>query len=173
MGVTRIDHDFDHASDQPSQDPSQKPSPRPVLKLHRPNDESAIQFSDTRQLQQLGRHLIRWRAELQKQQTQLQTEQRHWTKQMMLEHELIKERKIDLDNRQQQVKAMEFQLVQLQNDVIDAQVGLQQTVQALTQCKRGDQRDGTTIAALMTLRFELHQRFEYLVKRWEKLKQTM
>ena len=173
LGVTRIEHDFDaQASCVGVADSSEMPasaSMRPALKLHQPHDETAIQFSDTKQLQQMGRHLIRWRTELQKQQAQLQTEQKHWTRQMQLEHEVIAEKNAKLDHRERQVKSIEFQLMQLQNDVIDAQVALQQTVAELTECKRGDNRDGQTIAALTTLRFELNQRFEYLVKRWQRL----
>ena len=177
IGVTRIKHDFDApATGGSDNDPSQlpaAPSLRPVLRLHQPHDETAIQFSDTKQLQQMGRHLIRWRTELQRQQTQLQTEQKHWTRQMQLEHEVIAEKNAKLDHRERQIKSIEFQLMQLQNDVIDAQVALEQTVAELAECKRGDNRDGRTIAALTTLRFELNERFEYLVKRWQRLQSEM
>ena len=177
LGVTRIEHDFDaQATGVTVADSSEMPAPatmRPALKLHQPHDETAIQFSDTKQLQQMGRHLIRWRTELQKQQAQLQNEQKHWTRQMQLEHKVIAEKNAKLDHRERQIKSIEFQLMQLQNDVIDAQVALEQTVAELTQCKRGDNRDGQTIAALTTLRFELNERFEYLVKRWQRLQSEL
>lgn len=171
MGVTRIDHDFKGDADPSWDGDAAESSPRPALKLHQPGDESAVHFSDTKRLQQIGQHLIRWRTELENQQLQLQSQQQHWTRQMLLEHQAIDQRKHALDSRERQVKAMEFQLTQLQNDVIDAQVALQQTVVSLTECKQGDQRDGQTIAALMTLRFELHERFDYLVQRWQRFKQ--
>ena len=177
LGVTRIEHDFNaQATGANADDSSEMPalaSMRPALKLHQPHDETAIQISDTKQLQQIGRHLIRWRTELQRQQAQLQTEQKHWTRQMQLEHEVIAEKNAKLDHRERQIKSIEFQLMQLQNDVIDAQVALQQTVAELTECKLGDNRDGRTIAALTTLRFELNERFEYLVKRWQRLQSEM
>ena len=177
LGVTRIEHDFDApATAMAAADSSELPasaSMRSALKLHQPHDETAIQFSDTKQLQQMGRHLIRWRTELQRQQAQLQNEQKHWTRQMQLEHEVIAEKNAKLDHRERQIKSIEFQLMQLQNNVIDAQVALEQTVAELTDCKRGDNRDGRTIAALTTLRFELNERFEYLVIRWQKLQREM
>lgn len=173
LGVTRIEHQFEGKSNRPTAGRLAESSLRPAIKLHQPGDESTVQFSDTQQLQQMGRHFIRWRRELEKQQSQLQSQQQHWTRQMLLEHQAIDQRQSDLDNRERQIKAMEFQVVQLQNDVIDAQVALQQTVASLTQCKQGDQRDGQTIAALTTLRFELHERFDYLVRRWQRLKQTL
>lgn len=177
LGVTRIEHDFDiRATDSglgnSAPDDSSPPAPptRPALRLHQPHDETAIQFSDTKQLQQMGRHLIRWRTELEKQQAQLQSQQHHWTQQMQLEHKLIADRGAQLDHREHQIKSIEFQLMQLQNDVIDAQVALQQTVAALTECKETKKHDGRTIAELTTLRFELNERFEYMVKRWTKLR---
>ncbi len=173
LGVTRIKHDFDGA--EPSVAAAAKSAPdRPVLRLHQPRDESAVQFSDTKQLQQMGRHLIRWRTELENQQAQLKSEQYHWTRQMQLEHELIADRNAKLDHRDRQTKSIEFQLMQLQNDIIDAQVALQQTVASLTECSlienQKHNRDGRTIAELTALRFELNERFEYLAKRWQKLR---
>ena len=167
LGVTRIEHDFDGHSE--NREPASHSPPRPVLKLHQPQDEMAIKFSDTQQLQQMGRHLIRWRTELERQQKQLRSEQHHWTCQMQLEHEVIDDRKSGLDHRERQIKSTEFQLMQLQNDIIDAQVALEQIVAELTDCQSGDNRDGKTIAALTSLRFEINERFEYLVKRWQKL----
>lgn len=169
LGVTRIEHDFDGGAAS-----AKNPLKAPVLRLHQPQDESTVQFSDTKQLQQMGRHLIRWRAELERQQTQLKSEQLHWTKQMQLEHELIADRNAKLDQRGRQTKSVEFQVMQLQNDVIDAQVALQQTVAALTECNEAKHqphdRDGRTIAELTALRFELNERFEYLATRWTNLR---
>lgn len=174
LGVTRIEHDFGEVAPASAKETPNAPPLRPVLRLHQPHDESAVQFSDTKQLQQMGRHLIRWRTELENQQAQLRSEQYHWTRQMQLEHELIAEHNARLDQRQQQTKSIEFQVMQLQNDVIDAQVALQQTVTALTECtlaeNRKHDRDGRTIAELQTLRFELNERFEYLAKRWTNLR---
>ena len=173
LGVTRIDHDFDGDAVPVKANPKSE-SRRPVLRLHQPRDESAVQFSDTKQLQQMGRHLIRWRAELENQQAQLKSEQYHWTRQMQLEHELIADRNAKLDHRDRQTKSIEFQVMQLQNDVIDAQVALQQTVASLTECSRRENqkhdRDGRTIAELTALKFELNERFEYLAKRWQQLR---
>ncbi len=174
LGVTRIDHDFEAAADEDfaasGADASSPGIAMPALKLHRPDDETAIKFTDAKQLQQMGRHLIRWRTELQRQQTQLQSEQRHWTQQMQLEHKLIADHKTRLDSRQRHIKSTEFQLMQLQNDVIDAQVALQRTVESLTRCQSGDDRDGNIVAELTTLRFELYQRFDYVVTRWAQLR---
>jgi len=178
LGVTRIEHDFEGdvaASAEKTADDAVNARPhRPVLRLHQPQDESTVQFSDTKQLQQMGRHLIRWRNELERQQTQLRSEQHHWTRQMQLEHELIADRNAKLDHRQRQTKSIEFQVMQLQNDVIDAQIALEKTVIALTECTEAENqkhdRDGRTIAELKTLRFEIIERFEYLAKRWTNLR---
>lgn len=183
LGVTRIEHDFDGdapaAQDTLNQDTlnqgTQNSGATPsAIRLHQPDDELAVQFSDAKQIQQMGRHLVRWRNELQRQQVQLRSEQYHWTRQMQLEHELIADRNAKLDQRQRQTKSIEFQVMQLQNDVIDAQVALQQTVAALTECTEAKQqphdRDGRTIAELTALRFELNERFEYLAKRWTNLR---
>ena len=174
LGVTRIEHDFGQADAAAADKAPSSPPLRPVVRLHQPQDESAVQFSDTKQLQQMGRHLIRWRTELENQQKQLRSEQYHWTRQMQLEHELIAERNAKLDQRQLQTKSIEFQVMQLQNDVIDAQVALEQTVTSLTECtvveNQKYDRDGRTIAELQTLRFELTERFEYLAKRWKNLR---
>jgi hypothetical protein len=174
LGVTRIEHDFGGVVAASSEETPDAPPLRPVIRLHQPRDEGAIQFSDTKQLQQLGQHLIRWRTELEKQQTQLRSEQHHWTRQMQLEHELIADRNDRLDQRQRQTKSIEFQVMQLQNDVIDAQVALEQTVTALTECSHLENqkhdRDGRTIAELTALRFEITERFDYLEKRWKNLR---
>ena len=174
LGVTRIEHDFEGGVASPAEENAEARPLRPVLRLHQPQDETTVQFSDTKQLQQMGRHLIRWRNELERQQTQLRSEQHHWTRQMQLEHELIADRNAKLDHRQRQTKSIEFQVMQLQNDVIDAQIALEKTVTSLTECndienQRHD-RDGRTIAELKTLRFEINERFEYLAKRWTNLR---
>jgi len=174
LGVTRIEHDFEFDVASPGEANTDSSELRPVLRLHQPQDEAAVQFSDTKQLQQMGRHLIRWRAELERQQAQLRSEQYHWTRQMQLEHNLIADRNAQLDQRQRQTKSVEFQVMQLQNDVIDAQVALSKTVTALTECSEAENRaydrDGRTIAELTALRFELNERFEYLAERWTKLR---
>lgn len=173
LGATRIDHDFDGAA-KPANASLSSPALPPVLRLHQPQDESAVQFSEAKQLQQIGRHLVRWRSELEKQQAQLESQQYHWTRQMKLEHERIAQRNAQLDQRQRQTKSIEFQVMQLQNDVIDAQVALRQTVASLTECSQLEnekhERDGRTIAELKTLRFELDERFEYLAQRWKNLR---
>jgi len=70
------------------------------------------------------------------------------------------------------VRSLESQLLQLQNDVIDGQAALQTVSEKISNDGFLHVVDGEKIAALEDLRFEISERFDYLVERWQRFRDS-
>jgi len=71
--------------------------------------------------------------------------------------------------RQNQIRSLQFHLLQMQNDIIDSQLTMEEIIEHF------EQSDGDTRlrAALALLRFEVLDRFDFLTERWENLHEKL
>jgi hypothetical protein len=60
---------------------------------------------------------------------------------------------------------LQFELLQLQNDVIDSQLAMEEIVQQFA----NEDSEGKLLVALEMLRFEIRERFDYVSERWDRL----
>ena len=138
------------------------------LKIFQPEEPSL----DAEHTRQLGQHLIRWRAELEAAQADFDDQQKRWSQQQEVEQQDISLRHKTLQQRERQVRSLESQLLQLQNDVIDGQAALQTVSEKISNDGFLHVVDGEKIAALEDLRFEISERFDYLVERWQRFRDS-
>ncbi len=138
------------------------------LKIFQPQETTL----ETEQARQLGQHLIRWRAELEAAQADFEDQQRAWYLQREVEQQDIALRHKTLQQRERQVRSLERQLLQLQNDVIDGQAALQSVAEQLSADGFLHVMDEEKISALEDLRFEISERFDYLVERWVRFRES-
>ena len=132
------------------------------LKIFQPQTETA----DAQQTRQLGRHLIQWRAQLEAAQADFDQQKHHWHCQNEAQQENIDRQQQTLQQRERQVRSLETQLLQLQNDVIDGQTALRAIAETISRDGFLHVIDQEKIAALEDLRFEISERFDYLIERW-------
>jgi len=132
------------------------------LKIFQPQETTL----DKEQARQLGEHLIRWRAELEAAQAHLDEQRLHAYRQQEVDQHEIARRHKTLQQRERQVCSLEDQLLQLQNDVIDGHTGLQEVAEKLSREGFLHVTDEEKVGALEDLRFEISERFDYLIKRW-------
>ncbi len=138
------------------------------LKIFQPEENTL----DKEQARQLGQHLIRWRAELEAAQANLQRQKHEAYRQQEVDQQEIARRHKTLQQRERQVSSLENQLLQLQNDVIDGHTALQEVAETLSQEGFLHVVDEEKIGALEDLRFEITERFDYLIERWEKFRDS-
>ncbi len=138
------------------------------LKIFQPEENTL----DREQARQLGQHLIRWRAELEAAQANLEQQRRHAYEQQEVDQREIARRHKTLQQRERQVSSLESQLLQLQNDVIDGHAALQEIAEKISQEGFLHVVDEEKIGALEDLRFEISERFDYLIERWEKFRDS-
>lgn len=129
--------------------------------------------SEAAQAKQLGQHLVRWQAELQRQQDCLEHEKTHWHRQAGLAHERQLEQQKSFEQREQQIRSLEYQLLQLQNDVIDGQMAMRAVADQMLAAEATAAGTPERADAMTLLRFELNQRFDYLIKRWDALRSNL
>ena len=146
--------------------PHQGENPAVPLKIFQPEESTA----STEQTRQLGQHLSRWREQLESQQATFDEERLHWILQCDQDHQQLDERDKVVEQRLRQVQSLERQLLQLQNDVIDGQTALREVAAKLSAEGFAEVSDPEKIAALEDLRFEISERFDYLVKRWDRFR---
>ena len=138
------------------------------LKIFQPQETTL----EAEQARQLGQHLVRWRAELEAAQADFEDQQRAWYLQREVEQQEIALRHKTLQQRERQVRSLEGQLLQLQNDVIDGQTALQSVAEQLSADGFLHVMDEEKISALEDLRFEISERFDYLVERWVRFRES-
>ena len=68
--------------------------------------------------------------------------------------------------------SLEDQLLQLQNDVIDGHTALQEVAEKLSKEGFLHVTDKEKVGALEDLRFEISERFDYLIERWERFRDS-
>ena len=153
--------DLSTGTAQPVQQPTtDQPSSR--LKIFQPQTEPA----DAQQTRQLGQHLIQWRAQLEAAQADFDQQKHRWHCQNEAQQETIERQQQTLQQRERQVRSLEAQLLQLQNDVIDGQTALRTIAETISRDGFLHVIDEEKIAALEDLRFEISERFDYLIERW-------
>ncbi len=138
------------------------------LRIFQPEENTL----DQEQARQLGQHLIRWRAELEAAQANLEQQRQHAYHQQEVDQQEIARRHRTLQQRERQVSSLENQLLQLQNDVIDGHAALQEVAEKLSREGFLHVVDEVKIGALEDLRFEISERFDYLIERWEKFRDS-
>ena len=124
------------------------------------------------QARQLGQHLIRWRAELEAAQANLEEQRINAYRQQEVEQQEIARRHKTLQQRERQVRSLEDQLLQLQNDVIDGHTAQQAIAEKLSREGFLHVVDEEKIGALEDLRFEISERFDYLIERWQRFRDS-
>ncbi len=160
---------LDHIGSVPvdlTDDASTAPSVR--LKIFQPEETTP----DLEQTRQLGLHLMRWRSELEMAQADFDLQRSQWHQQQEAAEQEIASRHQTLQQRERQIRSLEGQLLQLQNDVIDGQAALQTVAAQISHDGFLHVQDEEKIAALEDLRFEISERFDYLVKRWERFRDS-
>jgi len=91
------------------------------LKIFQPEETTL----EKEQARQLGQHLIRWRAELKAAQANFEEQRVNAYRQQEVDQQEIARRHKTLQQRERQVRSLEDQLLQLQNDVIDGHTAQQ------------------------------------------------
>jgi len=132
------------------------------LKIFQPEETSL----DQEQTRQLGKHLIRWRAELEVAQANFEEQKRHVYQQQESDQQEIARRHKTLQQRERQVRSLEDQLLQLQGEVIDGHAALQEVAEKISREGFLHVVDEEKIGALEDLRFEISERFDNLIERW-------
>lgn len=138
------------------------------LKIFQPEETTL----EKEQARQLGQHLIRWRAELEAAQANLEEQRLHAYRQQEVDQHEIARRHKTLQQRERQVCSLEDQLLQLQNDVIDGHTALQEVAEKLSKEGFLHVTDEEKVGALEDLRFEISERFDYLIERWERFRDS-
>lgn len=78
-----------------------------------------------------------------------------------------RERKLKL--REQQLRSLQFHLLQMQNDIVDSQLSMEKVIEHF----ENTESDEYMRLALELLRFEVLDRFDYVSKRWELLHEKL
>lgn len=138
------------------------------LKIFQPEETTLEQ----EQARQLGQHLIRWRTELEAAQANLEERTLQAYRQQEVDQHEIARRHKTLQQRERQVSSLEDQLLQLQNDVIDGHTAQHEIAERLSRDGFLHVVDEEKISALEDLRFEISERFDYLIERWEKFRDS-
>jgi predicted RNase H-like nuclease (RuvC/YqgF family) len=133
------------------------------LKIFQPEETTL----EKEQARQLGQHLIRWRTELEAAQANFDEQKLNAYRQQEVDQQEIARRHKTLQQRERQVRSLEAQLLQLQNDVIDGHTAQQSIAEQLSRDGFLHVVDEEKIGALEDLRFEISERFEYLIERWQ------
>ena len=138
------------------------------LKIFQPEETTL----EKEQARQLGQHLIRWRAELEAAQANFEEQKRNAYRQQEVDQQEIARRHKTLQQRERQVCSLEDQLLQLQNDVIDGHTAQQAIAEKLSREGFLHVVDEEKIGALEDLRFEISERFDYLIERWQRFRDS-
>jgi len=117
------------------------------------------------QIAELTSHLKRRRDQLLAKEKSLNEKIASWQTSMDVRTAASSDQNRKLAIREQQLKSLQFHLLQMQNDVVDSQVSMQSVIEHF----ENTESDEYTKLALEMLRFEVLDRFDYISKRWEML----
>ncbi len=117
------------------------------------------------QIAELTSHLKRRRDELQKKEKDLNEKIESWRSSMEAGQAAHTDREVRLKLREQQLRSLQFHLLQMQSDVIDSQLSMESVIEHF----ENTESDEFMKMALELLRFEVLDRFDYVSKRWELL----
>ena len=78
-------------------------------------------------------------------------------------------REQEIKNREDQIRSLQYHLLQMQNDVIDSQLAMDKVISHFENIEGDD----FLRIALELLRFEVTERFDYICHRWEVLHEKL
>ena len=117
------------------------------------------------QIAELTGHLKRRRDALVAKEASLNERIASWQSSMDVRSAANSDHERELQIREQQLKRLQFHLLQMQNDIIDSQLSMEGVIEHF----ESTDSDEYMKLALELLRFEVLDRFDYISKRWEML----
>lgn len=117
------------------------------------------------QIAELTGHLKRRRDALVAKEASLNERIASWQSSMDVRSAANSDHERELQIREQQLKRLQFHLLQMQNDIIDSQLSMEGVIEHF----ENTESDEYMQLALEMLRFEVLDRFDYISKRWEML----
>lgn len=149
-------------------------SDRPRLRVVHADGESFDDQLDQplelpQQVAELAGHLKRRQTELSAKEMALNETIESWRSSVDAQGAANASRERQLKGREQQLRSLQFHLLQVQNDVIDSQLAMEEVIEHFENCES----DQHLHLALELLRFEVLERFDYLSKRWELLHERL
>lgn len=117
------------------------------------------------QIVELTGHLKRRRDELVAKEANLKERIASWQTSMDVRSAANSDHERELQVREQQLKRLQYHLLQMQNDIIDSQLSMEGVIEHF----ENTESDEYMQLALEMLRFEVLDRFDYISKRWEML----
>jgi DNA repair exonuclease SbcCD ATPase subunit len=142
----------------------------PRLRIVRPDVETFDDRLDEAeepdlQIVEIANHLRDRNAGLSRRESELKKRMHIWQTQVDAQLAMSAYREKSLRERESQIKNLQFELLQLQNDVIDSQLAMEEIVQQFA----NEDSEGKLLVALEMLRFEIRERFDYVSERWDRL----
>lgn len=143
---------------------------RPKLRVIRADEESYDDNLDQPlevplQIAELTSHLKRRRDQLQAKEQSLNEQIASWQTTIDARGAVNSDKERNLRIREQQLRSLQFHLLQMQNDVVDSQLSMESVIEHF----ENTESDECMKLALEMLRFEVLDRFDYISKRWEML----
>lgn len=117
------------------------------------------------QIKEIAKHLREQSSRLSRRESELKKQIHIWQSQVDSQLAMSAYREKSLREREAQVRSLQFELLQLQNDVIDSQLAMEEIVEQFA----SEDADGKLILTLEMLRFEIRERFDYVSQRWDEL----
>jgi len=117
------------------------------------------------QIAELTNHLKRRHDDLMAKESSLNNKMESWLMSFSAQSAANSDRERKLQLREQQLRSLQFHLLQMQNDIIDSQLSMENVIEHF----ENTESDEYMRLALELLRFEVLDRFDYVSKRWELL----
>ncbi len=121
------------------------------------------------QVQQVASYLKSSRAALIQREKELREKISKFHSHVASQHAHDLARIKEIRNRENQIRSLQFHLLQMQNDVIDSQLAMEQVIGHFENVDG----DAYLKVALELLRFEVTERFDYVCQRWEILHEKL
>ena len=121
------------------------------------------------QVAELAGHLKRRQMELSKKEVALTETIESWRTNLDARGAANTHRELQLKNREQQLRSLQFHLLQMQNDIVDSQLAMEEVIEHFD----NTETDEYLRLAVELLRFEVLDRFDYVSKRWELLHEKL
>lgn len=121
------------------------------------------------QVREVASYLKTSRAELLEREKELREKISQFHSHVASQHAHDLARVKEIRNREDQIRSLQFHLLQMQNDVIDSQLAMEKVIGHF------EHVDGDEFlkVALELLRFEVTERFDYICQRWEILHEKL
>ena len=119
-----------------------------------------------RQIEQLVAHLRSRQKVLDQREADLQAQTYHWEQQVLSSKSHLRRRTSELEQHWSQVQLQQAQLVKLQQNLVDGQQAIRAVIERIVD----DCQPTELQAELNSLRQELHERFDVILNRWERIR---